>query len=380
MGRSTRNVSERCRSSLWAKRAWLDSGLSFDRLDLLLLDGLPWEQVLTRGRAVGSCRRVFNRIYRRGDRVDGINLTSGGPVHLATWAAERYPVFEAAREDYFCPLWELLAGKAMPDRGTIEAVLDSAMDRLGVVQMTPEGIAIGLQLCGSSFPVQPGDDDLVTRGAELVANQHSLDGILALALQCRLAAESAQYRHAQIYLDALEPAVESFGQSIEEPHLGRLLMELIDRRLLQNNWTPSKPHDWPHAYLHETGDTEVDRERWHTESLVARRNGNLSRASTRDMSPTIPMVIPDAKLSWFMRNGTQLIAAMLAEKADGHQELLPMTIPHGWQDLLHTARHLFGEPVNTETIYQIAVSGAPSSDAIETSAPVKRKSLKRKKA
>lgn len=115
-------------------------------------------------------------------------------------------------------------------------------------------------------------------------------------------------------------------------------------------------------------------------SLVARRNGNLSRASTRDMSPTIPMVIPDAKLSWFMRNGTQLIAAMLAEKADGHQELLPMTIPHGWQDLLHTARHLFGEPVNTETIYQIAVSGAPSSDAIETSAPVKRKSLKRKKA
>ena len=379
MGRAARNTSERCRSSLWAKRAWLDSGLSFDRLDLLLLDGLPWEVVITRGRAIGDCRRVFNRIYRRGDKVDGIRLTPGGRAHLATWAAERHPIFQAARDDYFCPLWDLLARKGPPDRSTVEAALDAAMDRLGVLQPTPEAIMLGLQLCGSSFPVQPGNKEQIRHGAEAAAGQNSLDAILALALQCRLAAERAQYVHAQIYLDALEPAVEAFGRSLDELHLGSLLMDLIDRRLLQNVWAPSKPGDWPHAYLHEKGSTEVDREHWHTKALMSGRNAQLSRSSARDKNATIPMVLPDSKLSWFLRNGNQLVAALLAEQAGGRQELLTSKIPDQWQELLQKARHLFGEPRDTQTLFKIMISGVSSCDKLSSLKSIEIKKLRRTK-
>ena len=399
MGRRARDTSERCRSALWAKRAWLDSRLSLDRIDMLLLDGMSREEVLERGRAVGNCRRVLNRIYRRGDALDKVPLAKRQPlsksrppskprpppkprkaVHLAIWAAEKDEAFAAAREDYFNPLWELLAANEPAPRPVISAVLAEAMDRVGVSQVTADAIRVGLQLCGTRFPIRVGDDDQIRDGARIVAGKMSLDAVLVLTLQCRLAAAAARYGHAQIYREALESSVHAFGQSLDEPHLAGLLMELIDKRLLQNIWIPSKPSDWPHAYLYEKGQTRVDRERWRQRSREYFCTSQTGRLPDRDEDLSIPMVRLDPRLEWFIENGNEIVNSMLAEKVGGRDDLLPGLIPKQWRETLETARHLFGEPEGTGTYIKIFVEGFSPQEELEIAPVLARTSLPRRES
>ncbi|MCH9826280.1 MAG: hypothetical protein K0U79_00910 [Gammaproteobacteria bacterium] len=347
---------------------------------MLLLDGLSLDEVRTRGRAKGSCRRVLNQIYRRGDGLAEVRLSNDrGSVHLAVWAAEVCPACEPARDDFFNPLWDLLAAGRPPSAKEVASALFGGMDHLGIAQLTSEGIGLGLQLCGTSFPVRPGDDEQVRHGAQVAAIEGSLYSILVLALQCRMAGERAQYAHAQVYLDALEACTEALGRAVDEPYLARLLMDQIDLRLLQNVWDPSRPKHWLHAYVHEKGNTDLDHDKWRTRARMYGRNGNRTRSAIRKENATIPMLKLDSNLAWFLGHGNQLLSALMAEKAGGRQDLVTGKIPDRWQELLEKARYLFGEPRDTKTYFSISISGAPESDELEIVPLTKRKALQRDK-
>ena len=361
MGRKARDLSERCRSSLWAKQVWRDSELSHDRLDMVLLDGLSIEKARSRGSALGTRRRAFHRIYSRGDGIELIQLTDRGEkVHLADWVAEKLPVCRQARDDYFNPIWTLLSAGKAPTEDAVLNALNEGLTRVGLNQLTPFAVAIGQQLCGSTFPVRPGDPEQISQGVRAISGTPSFDAILVLALQCRLAGAAAQYAHAQIFLDALEASTHALGELLEEPYLARQLMDLIDQRLLQNIWRPSKPSEWLHRYLKSKDSTEKDRAEWLDRHAQFGPDALETRAISRADAAVIPMMRLDSKLAWFIENCEALFTGMIAEQAGGTDGITCLHFDEEWQQKLETARHLFGAPKNIKTSFKFVVPGSDS--------------------
>lgn len=345
-GRPARDIAERCRSSLWAKQVWLATGDSFDAIDLWLIDDVRQpssrQKKQRRIRGMQATRRVMNRIYRRGDSPERVAVGKRFIGNLVALAAKRHPRCTPAQADYENPIWSLLARGSEPAPSVLRAALADAVGRLGIACLSESELLLGQELAGSTFPVRPDDLPQIKDGADFVSTC-GLDGILVLAIQCKLAASDAKFTQAQVYFDALETAAWNFGQAIDDIPMASLLSDLIEQRLIRNDWTPSKRSQWTRACLLDRRASEEERDEWSDRAVGASPLIRGARPEPKDRPVCIPLVRPDAKLRWFLDNIPGIWASMAREKI-GDDPRFALGSPGNWKELLHQARHVFGEP------------------------------------
>lgn len=408
MGRSARDIALRCQASLWACQVWRATGLRFDELDAVFIPKLGWsiegkvsensllkgkEALATRMREIRVARdaqraeleasedeegadsgaqnraefrkpavyrRTFNRIYRIGHSPERVIGWERGHSNLVEVTALQDPRCGQAKTDYDNPIWRLLARKECPGDKELHEELHAAVGRLGLMLPDVSAVQVGRIVLGETFPVRVNDLDQIGMGADRLAASDSFDAILAASILCKHAASVLAFDVAQTYIEALERAVFRVQERVQDQYVMGTLRELIHRRLLMGNWTPSGLEDWHRASLvrnhgdADSGSPDEDEDEkkvhwWSRDKKMTEMPGAVFATPVR--SPAIddlpPLVNRDARLVWFETYKHSILQSYLIQASGGALTEKLDEYPGNWRELLDQAANFWGPSTAT---------------------------------
>lgn len=351
MGRPRRDLVQRCQASLWAKMVWEATGLDFDEMDFVFIPATGWngtdplppnrliknellrnrlwanhrfkvqqrraakkeaDEAKKAGRPVSAetkkvkelplSPRVMNRIYRSGDSPERVRGAQGGVSNLVEVFAAQDERCRFAREVYKHPIWDVLASQGPPTEERTDQLIVACLERLGLAILNDNVMYVADLVVGDAFPVKRDDLEQISAGASRLSSTGSLDAILPLALLCKLADEDLAYDIADVYVKALDKALVSFQDRVDDAYVVGTLREFIHDRLLRNEWKKTSPEDWLRSNLVRG----VRRKKAEAYRLEAQQVANpaaffFNRPETPSVHPHLPVIELDNKLTWFLR-------------------------------------------------------------------------------
>lgn len=237
MGRHARDPSERLRASLWAFHVQrLAKGKTWEQLDALLDSGR------TISRNDSGVFSVMRRIAFNGDPPEKIRCGTRGYFNLIVEVDRHFP---EATATYHSPIWDLLRLSASPSSDVLRKFSQDALARLGIVQPSLAECTLAEELFGSESPFAIGSLDRIQAGASQLAIAGNLDALMVSAILARLAINRWAFDEAHIYADALRRCGRKHEDETVKGLTRGMLVALIGRRVVQNDWAPLHPGFWP---------------------------------------------------------------------------------------------------------------------------------------
>lgn len=237
MGRRARPLSERLRASLWAFHVQLLSkGKSWEELDELLLAGR------LSPRHDNDVFSLMRRIALNGDAPEHVRCGARGYLNLVN---EAEPHFPTASANYRSPIWELLRLDDSPSGEVLNQFSREALERLGLMQPSLGHCSIAEEFYGSQSPFAVGNLSRIGAGASQLAVEGNLDALMVCAIQARLAISRWAFNEAHIYADALRECGRKYEKETVKGLMSGMLVAMLGRRVVQNDWRPLHPGFWP---------------------------------------------------------------------------------------------------------------------------------------
>lgn len=303
-GRPPRKMVERYRSSYWATCLKNESRLSWDALDAKVVAGVEDGVAVDPKDPDGKLLRVIHRIYKRGDSPVGVKLRGRtDQLDLVALAVKRAgEAGGTARTAYESPLWHLLSDPRTQTRVHVQAASSGAAGRLGLATIDPETAETFMMATGRRFPFQ-GDRSVIEERAHQVAELASLDALLLLGTQARLALDRFAFAELDIYIQAIRHATHCLCDLMAENFLPSGIETLIYQRLILRDWEEMDLRHWTRANLLQGDEmrsdpTRVGGERW---MEWMRSNDRYHRLWLR-RDEGYPIVTADSRIEWMHEN------------------------------------------------------------------------------
>ncbi len=286
-GRRPKDLVERMRASCWAYQIRRESKKSWYELDRELLgshedpDGLRGSRTAPKGRAL-------DRIARYGDSPERM----WGGVNMVKRGAELAP---RAAANYFSPLWKILGSRTLPGDPDLQDLADGLMGAMGFMQLDTATAEMDAIICGPGYPSVPGDIDQIARGARLLREHGTLNAILILSIQARLAVRRLSLLEGHYYIESLRESTAKYDQEFEVGELSGLLLTACLDRIVRGVWKDYDLINWPHAKVvsrellahYDAEPALLQRERFETGPLAPR---------VQDRRPGAPIMRRDQRM------------------------------------------------------------------------------------
>lgn len=291
---------ERFRSAIWAQTLRVESKLTWERLN----DELSSEMQRSHpGQSLAIDE--IQRFFKRGDNPTAVR--SGRQKVNLVELARRLPYGVKAAAAYDSELWALLDNQENQTLSLIDSACEEALGRIELTVLDGTSAVLLGHILGKRFPYQPDDESALMDGALRVAEAGTVDALMILGSQCRLALDRFSFIAAEVYSFAVAEAAIRLRKQIKSAFLAGGVETLIYRRLILRDWSEASVEMWLPNKLKRSPKRSSEPRRPKPNSMPLAMLHDPFGKLTLIREGMWPILPSDERLEWMKKNQSLLL-------------------------------------------------------------------------